>query len=61
MPEENKPLCDRCDKPANNDQEYVGYGMMYCQKCIEEELVRMPGGVFRFKTNQELSRSNSDV
>jgi len=56
MPEENKPLCDRCTKPGIN-QEYVGYGMMYCQKCIEEELVRMPGGVFRFKTDQELQKA----
>lgn len=57
MPEENNPLCDRCNKSSDNDQEYVGYGMMYCTECIEAELVRMPGGGFRFKTNQELEKA----
>ena len=56
MPEENKPLCDRCTKPGD-DQEYVEYGMVYCKKCIEEELVKMPCGQFRFKTHQELEKA----
>jgi late competence protein required for DNA uptake (superfamily II DNA/RNA helicase) len=52
-----KTLCDRCHKPKR-EQEYVGYGMMYCQECIKAELVRMPGGHFRFKTNQEMERDD---
>ncbi len=50
-----KPLCDCCYKPKRK-QESVGYGMMYCQDCIKAELVRMPEGQFRFKTNQEMAR-----
>lgn len=61
MPEENNPLCDRCTKPSNNDQEYVGHGMMFCQECIEAELVRMPCGQFRFKTSQEIERDRCNV
>lgn len=55
------PLCDCCEKPAKNDQEYVGYGMVYCQECIVKELVRMPGGQFRFKTNQERERDQCNA
>lgn len=45
------PFCDFCDK-RSDDQEYVGYGDMACQGCIETNLVRIPGG-FRFKTLEE--------
>lgn len=51
------PLCDFCTKPSD-DQEYVGYGIVACQECIETNLVRIPGG-FRFKTLKEKTESTS--
>lgn len=44
-------LCDSCGEPKD-DQEYVGYGMMFCQVCIDEHLIRISDG-FRFKTKKE--------
>lgn len=55
----NKPLCDSCGAESNNDQEYVGYGMMFCQKCIAKLLIRIPNG-FRFKTLSEKYRKDSN-
>lgn len=59
MVDSNEPLCDMCSKVTNNDQEYVGYGMMFCQDCIIKCLVRIPGG-FRGKTLSEKSREDQD-
>ncbi len=53
------PLCDSCTKPSD-DQEHIGYGMMFCQKCISDKLVRMGDG-FRLKTIKELSTTHSAV
>lgn len=53
------PLCDLCTKPSD-DQEYVGYGMMFCQKCIACRLVKV-GREFRLKTTKELSVERIDT
>lgn len=35
--DEKKALCDCCGKPSDN-QTYVGYGMMFCKKCVKDQL-----------------------
>ena len=41
-------VCDSCDK-ANGDHEHVGYGIVFCQVCIDKHLIRTLDG-FKFKT-----------
>lgn len=44
-------LCDSCGNPSD-DQEYVGHGMLFCQKCIHNKLDRLSEG-FSFKAPQD--------
>lgn len=50
-------LCDSCDEPGGK-QEYIGYGIMFCQKCIDKQLIRTPDG-FRFKNSKEKSNDQN--
>ncbi len=51
MSNSNKPLCDYCME-VGKDHQYIGYGMMFCKKCTNKQLVKVPNG-FRLKTQSE--------